>query len=368
MGKLIIYDRDFKLYALKLAQEKKRFRVAKELGIAICNIYKWSYEFQKYGDDSFCGGGCFKNIEEKSFSQHTRILKQKLKDTELELEIFKKARSYVLEGKPRIFYFIHENLDKYRLYRMCNVLGTSQLAYYKWRDKLLSPSQMRKSFIKQEITSIFYQYKEMYGNARISAELNSRGIKLSISQVGYYMRKIGLISKRSVQYKIKSSSPFIPYNPCVFPNLLNSGLKVEKISQVWASGIASLETNEKLLFLTIVIDVFDRKIIGWSLSEGLTTKETSLASWEMAVHTRKTKKGLIFHSNRSPQYANNSFTRKINSYKNVRQSMSRTGNRLDNSLVKSFFTSLKSELSNLNVSLTKDQIEKQLIRYIESRH
>lgn len=363
-----IYDRDFRVNAVKLALKTNRFKVAKELGIATTNIYRWQAELQKYGTDSFCGVGSFRTPEQKKNSELKRILKQKLKDTELEIEIFKSASKYILEGKPMIFHFIENNLDRYRLYRMCKVLGTSQFAYYKWRDKILSPKQMQAIFIEKEITSVFYEYKQIYGNAKISAELKGRGIKISVSKVTSHMKKLGLISKRSVKHKIKSASPFIPYNPYVFPYLLNSPFKVEETSQVWVSGIASIEIDEQLLFITIIMDLFDRKIIGWSLSNGLTTKETSLASWEMAVITRKTKKGLVFHSNRSPQYTNNLFTKKLNSCKNVIRSMSRTGNRLDNVLVKSFFASLKSELVNLNASLTKKQMEEQIVRYINNKH
>ncbi|WP_235830953.1 IS3 family transposase [Flavobacterium ustbae] len=368
MEKNKIYDRDFKVNAVKLALKSNRFKVAKELGIAITNIYRWQAEFQKYGADSFCGVNNFRTPEQKKNSELKRILKQKLKDTELEIEIFKSASNYILEGRLMIFHFIENNLDRYRLYRMCKVLGTSQLAYYNWRNKILTPKQMQTIFIEKEITSVFYEYKQRYGNAKISAELKSRGIKISVSKVTSHMKKLGLVSKRSVKHKIKSSSPFVPYNPYIFPHLLNSPFKVEETSQVWVSGIASVETNEQLLFLTIIMDLFDRKIIGWSLSDGLTTKETSLASWEMAVRTRKTKKGLIFHSDRSPQYANNLFTRKLKSFKGVMRSMSRTGNRLDNVSVKSFFVSLKSELVNLNANLTKGEMEERIVRYINTKH
>lgn len=104
------------------------------------------------------------------------------------------------------------------------------------------------------------------------------------------------------------------------------------------------------------------------MSDGLTIKETSIPAWEMAVHYRKTKKGLIFHSDRSPQYANKMFIRKLNSYKYITRSMSRQGNYLDNAVPKSFFTSLKSELVHSNMLLTKKQMEEKIFEYIENRH
>lgn len=362
MEKCKIYDRDFKVNAVKLALEKNRFKVAKELGIATTNIYRWQAELQKYGTDSFCGGGHFRNLEQKRFSELKRTLKQKLKDTELEIEIFKSASKYIPEGKPMIFHFIENNLDKYPLWKMCKVLGIREFTYYRWRDKILSPRQRQTILLEKEISSIFYEYKERYGNIKISAELQSRGFKLCSASVTLYMKKLGLISKVGRRHKSTSR-----YNPYVFPNVLNRQFNVEEPSQVWVSAITSVQVKKGLLFLTIIMDLFDRKIIGWSLSDGLTIKETSMPAWEMAVQNRVTKKELIFHSDRGIQYANKMFTHKLDSYKYIRRSMSRQGNHLDNAIPKSFFTSLKFELVDLNMLLTKKQMEEKIFEYIENR-
>lgn len=114
------------------------------------------------------------------------------------------------------------------------------------------------------------------------------------------------------------------------------------------------------------MDLFDRKVIGWNLKTGLTIKETSMPAWEMAVQNRTTKKGLIFHSDRSPQYANKMFNVKLNSYEHIKRSMSRTENYLDNGVPKSFFNSIKSALIDLNMLLTKEQMEEKVFTYIEN--
>ncbi len=124
--------------------------------------------------------------------------------------------------------------------------------------------------------------------------------------------------------------------------LLNRQFIADEPSLIWVSGITSLETSEGMMFLTIIIDLFDRKIIGWNLSTGLTIQETSIPAWEMAVLNRRTNKGLTFHSDRSPQYANKIFTRKLNSHGHIKRSMSKTANHLDNPIPKRFFTSFKS--------------------------
>nr|WP_315219797.1 IS3 family transposase [uncultured Flavobacterium sp.] len=367
MEKPKIYDRDFKVNAVKLALEKNRFKAAKELGIATTNIYRWQAELQKYEAESFCGVGQFRNLEQKRKAVLKITLTKKLQKVERQVEIFKSASKYILKGKPMIFYFIENNLDKYSLCGMCEVLGIIPGTYYRWRDKILSPRKGETILLEKEITSIFYEYKARYGNIKISAELQSRGIKLSPPSVTRYMKRLGLVSKLSSRHKSKSGSPFIAHNPCIFPNVLNRQFKADEPSQVWVSGITSLETSEGMVFLTIIMDLFDRKVIGWNLSTGLTIKETSMPVWEMAVQNRTTKNGLIFHSDRSPQYANKMFTLKLNSYKHIKRSMSRTENHLDNPIPKSFFTSFKSELTYLNILLTKKQMEEKISEYFENK-
>ncbi|MFH6987764.1 IS3 family transposase [Flavobacterium collinsii] len=365
MEKHKIYDRDFKVNAVKLALKTNRFQAAKELGVGTTNIYRWQAEFQKYGEaDSFCK--ChFRNPEQKRFVILRITLTKRLQKVERQVEIFKSASHYILQGKPMIFYFIENNLDKYSVCSMCEVLGIRETTYYRWRDKIVSPRKRETIFLEEEITSIFYEYKARYGNIKISAELRNRGIILSPPSVTRYMNRLGLVSKLSSRHKLKSGSHFVPHNPCIFPNILNRQFKADEPSQIWVSGITSLETTEGLLFLTIIMDLFDCEIIGWNLSEGLTIMETSMPAWEMAIQNCKPKKGLIFHSDRSPQYANKVFTRKLDSYKYIKRSMSRTENHLDNAVPKSFFISLKTELVSLNTGSTKKEMEEKISEYLE---
>ena len=368
MKKNTTYDRNFRVNAVKLALEKNLFKVAKELGVPSTNIYRWRDELQKYGTESFCGGGHFRNPEQKRLSELKRALKKKLKESELHIEIFKCATKYISEGKPMIFHFIENNLDKYPLWKMCKVLGIRTETYHRWKNNVLSPRQAQTIILQKQITSIFYEYKMIYGSGKISAELQSRGFKLKPAQVTFYMKKLGLRSKLNRKDNSKSNSTYIPYNPYVFPNILNRNFKVEESSQVWVTGITSVHTMNGLLFLTIIMDLFERKIIGWSMSDGLTIKETSMPAWEMAVLNQKINKELMFHSDRGIQYANKLFTNKLNSYKFIRRSMSRQGNRLDNAVPRSFFTSLKAELVDLDMLLTQKKMKEKIIEYIDCRH
>lgn len=360
MAKHKIYGREIKEKAVQLVLEKNRFKAAKELGVAHSVVYRWYEAYKKFGEESFCGK-IIRNPEQRRFNEQKRNLEKKLRDAELQVEIFKKASKHIAKGKPMIFHFIEDNLDKYPLWKMCKAVGILTGTYHKWKSQVKSPRQRLSLLLEQEVTAVFYEYKERYGNIRISEELKSRGIKLSPAQVTFYMKKLGLVSKLSTSNKTKCKTPFIPYNPCIFPNLLNRQFNAEKPAQVWASAITGIDTVTGLLFLTVIMDLFDSKIVGWSLSTGRTIKETSLPAWEMAVQDRKIEQELIFHSDRGPQYANKLFTRKLTSYKCVTRSMSRKGKHLDNAIPKKFFNSLKSELSLSDHPVTKKQIEEALI-------
>ncbi|WP_281225177.1 IS3 family transposase [Flavobacterium aquiphilum] len=363
MEKRKIYDRNFKENAIQLSSERGLRKASRELGTAPALISRWRQELLKYGTASFSGyGNCRLTPEEKIFSKQKIKLNRELKQSKLKIEIWKNGSKYISQGKLMIYHFIESNIDKYKLGIICNVLGVSKISYNKWKNRRISPTQRRINFLKEEITSIFFEYKGIYGSARIAAELQGRGFSIKKRQVAIHMRKLGLVSKIRRNYKLKTVSRF--NNPYAFPNILNQQFTVEEPSKAWVSGITRFQTEKELLFLTIIMDLFDRKIIGWSLSNGLTVKETTISAWEMAVQNRKIKTGLIFHSNRGIQYANKMFASKLDSYMFIRRSMNRIGNHSDNSICESFFTFLKSELVDLNMLLTREQIEEKIFEYL----
>ncbi|MFH6962146.1 IS3 family transposase [Flavobacterium plurextorum] len=348
------YDRNFKLKAIQLGSELGLRKASRELGIESSHISRWRREFLKYGEASFCGTGKSRlTPEEKLFSEKQRKLKIELKESLLKIEIFKNGHQYVSQGRLMTYHFIENNIEKYTLKKICKVFGVSRNAYIRWKSEVLSPTERRTNLLKKEITSIFFEYKKNYGSRRITAELRSRGFTISDRQVCSHMRELGLVSKLRGNYKFKNVSHSNPY---IFPNILDQHFTVEEPSKTWISGITRIQTTEGLLFLTIIMDLFDRKIIGWSLSNGLTVRETTMPAWAMAVKNRKAKAGLLFHSDRSAQYANKIFTRKLNSYKFIRGSMNRKGNHSDNSVCESYFASFKSKLADLNVLFNKEQM------------
>lgn len=257
--------------------------------------------------------------------------------------------------------FIKNNECIFPIEKMCNVLKLSSSGYYKWKNRSNSKRLLLKEKIKQQITLIYFSSKQRYASPRIAFELNVLGYKISRITEAKYMKELGLKSKLSKKFKVTTNSK---HNYLVVENVLNRNFIADKSSKSWVSDITYIQTKEGFLYLTTVIDLYDRKIIGWSLSKGMSTEETSLAAWRMAVKNRKIVDGLIFHSDRGVQYASRKFTNTLEFY-GVTRSMSRRGNCWDNAVAESFFKSLKTELIYGNKLITKEKMELEIFEYIE---
>lgn len=176
------------------------------------------------------------------------------------------------------------------------------------------------------------------------------------------MREEGLQSKIRRQWKVTTNSS---HNYPVSPNLLAQNFTVSRANEVWVSDITYVRTKEGWLYLTVIIDLYDRTVVGWSLSKGLSAKHTVIAAWKKATTNRRITQPIIFHSDRGIQYAYAAFRNYLNHSKLVTQSMSRKGNCWDNAVAESFFKSIKTELIYHHNYQTREQAELQIFKYIE---
>jgi transposase InsO family protein len=260
-----------------------------------------------------------------------------------------------------IFDFIKNHEKIFPIEKMCKVLKVSQSGYYRWKQNVISERKQKMIALKEKITAIYFESKQRYGSPRITIELNTLGYKISRITVAKYMKQLGLFSKLSKKFKVTTDSK---HSYLLVENVLNRQFSVSQPLKAWVSDITYIHTKEGFLYLTTIMDLYDRKIIGWSLSDGMSTNETTLASWKMAIRNRNVQNGLIFHSDRGIQYANNKFANVLESYK-ITRSMSRKGNCWDNAVAESFFKSLKTELIYGNKLITKEQMKLQIFEYIE---
>ena len=197
------------------------------------------------------------------------------------------------------YIFIKNHQQVFPIEKMCKVLEVSSSSYYKWKTKPISNRALKMNLIKEKITVIYFSSKQRYGSPRITIELISLGYQISRVTVAKYMRELGLRSKLCKKFKVTTNSK---HNYLVVENILNRAFTVTEPSKVWVSDITYIQTKTGFLYLTTIIDLYDRKVIGWSLSDGMSTEETSLAAWRMAIKNRPIQKGLIFHSDRGVKY------------------------------------------------------------------
>jgi putative transposase len=213
------------------------------------------------------------------------------------------------------------------------------------------------------IQKIHAKSRNTYGSPRIAKELRAQGMPVSRPRVARLMRCAGLRSIVARKYRVATTDSKHGFR--VAQNLLDRDFQTGIRGRAWVSDLTYIRTTEGWLYLTTVIDLADRAVIGWALSTNMTANDTSMAAWKMAVHNRPVTKDLIFHSDRGVQYACADFTKLLKAYPNVRQSMSRKGNCWDNAVAESFFKTLKSECTDHLNRLNMKQTGMAVFEYIE---
>jgi transposase InsO family protein len=248
---------------------------------------------------------------------------------------------------------------------MCLVLKVSRSGYYKWLSAVPSKRKLYQDFLKTEIKQVYQASKCRYGSPRITKELNMKGIQVSQPLVAKLMKIEQISSIVRKKYRVTTNSS---HHFAIVENKLNRKFEVEAKNKVWVSDITYISTKEGWLYLTTVIDLFDRKVIGWALSETMKAKDTTISAFKMATINRPLaeNKELIFHSDRGVQYACDDFKMALKQQKIVTQSMSRKGNCWDNAVAESFFKTLKTELIYHYRYQTKQQAALSVFEYIET--
>lgn len=256
-----------------------------------------------------------------------------------------------------------DHRQEFGVERMCKVFKISRSGYYDWLKRKPSKRALETQRLKEQVHTLYRGSKGRYGSPKITDELRDNGWKVSRPRVARIMRSEGLKSIVSKKFKVVTTDS--RHNLPIAKNLLNREFAAEAPGRKWVSDITYIPTRQGWMYLTIIMDLYDRKIIGWALSTTMAARDSVLAAWKMAVLNRSfIPDQLIFHSDRGIQYASSVFTGQLKQYK-VIQSMSRKGNCWDNAVAENFFKILKSELVkhvNFNSIL---QAKTELFEFIE---
>lgn len=250
----------------------------------------------------------------------------------------------------------------YPIEKMCKVLKVSRSCYYRWYSGGVSKRELENIKFTKLIKKIFYESKQRYGSPRIAAELRKQGYLISKVRVSKLMKLNYLRSKIKRKYRITTDSN---HSFSISKNHLNREFTPATLNEVWVSDITYVRTAQGWLYLTTIIDLYDRQVIGWALSSNLSTKRTIIPAWRMALSKRNITKPLIFHSDRGVQYASNLFRKHLKNNDLITQSMSRKGNCWDNAVAESFFKTLKTELIYHEKYESVLQAKTSIFEYIE---
>lgn len=251
--------------------------------------------------------------------------------------------------------------EQYPISKMSEVFKVSRSGYYSWLGRAPSKRAKQNKRLRRLIHAAWQDSGKSYGSPRIYNQLKLDGCTASRPRIARLMAKMGIASRiRKKWVKTTHSNHGWP----IAANLLDRNFAPEKLSEVWVSDITFIRSEQGWLYLTTVMDLSDRQILGWSLSNGMSAEETSMAAFKQAAGRRTPGNHLIFHSDRGVQYACDDFTEKLDKH-SITQSMSRKGNCWDNAPAESFFKTLKHELDMPDRFQNLQQARSAIFEFIE---
>jgi len=245
--------------------------------------------------------------------------------------------------------------------RLCTLLGVSRSGYYAWKSRRPSRRQREDAALLARIRAEFETSHRSYGRPRMVEELRELGFAVGHRRVGRLMRENGIQAVRTRKYRRTTG---VRHSFGFAPNLLEQDFTAQGPDEKWAADISYIETREGWLYLAVVLDLYSRRVVGWSVSNRM-KRDLALRALEKAIALRKPERGLIHHSDRGSQYCSNQYQMMLEKY-GIRPSMSGKGNCYDNAPVESFFKTIKAELVWSMRFETRQQAERTIYGYINS--
>jgi putative transposase len=244
---------------------------------------------------------------------------------------------------------------------MCRVLGVSVSGYHAFRRNRGSSRTRENLRLVTHIKAVHEESKRTYGSPRIHAELCSRGIRCGKNRVARLMRQRGIQAKHKRKFKATTDSN---HNLPIHDNVLNRSFEAVAPNRSWVADITYIWTREGWLYLAVILDLFGRRIVGWSMNERL-EKRLAIDALLMALGQRKPVGAIVHHSDRGSQYASKEYQALLRQA-GINCSMSRKANCWDNAVAESFFSTLKREWVQGKVYRTRAEARTDIFYYIET--
>ncbi|MBN2394632.1 MAG: IS3 family transposase [Anaerolineae bacterium] len=259
------------------------------------------------------------------------------------------------------FQFIADHRDEFPVRRMCKVLDVSRSGYYAWRGRPRSKREMANQRLYKKIKAVYNESHKTYGSPRIYEVLKQQDIACSENRVARLMRLRGLRAKKTKRFKTttkrdKAARPA--------PNLLERDFTADRPNHKWVSDITYIRTAEGWLYLAAVLDLFSRRIVGWAMSDRMTS-DLTVSALKMAVQQRQVDPGLLHHSDQGSQYTAQEYQQLLEDW-GIEVSMNGAGSWYDNAAMESFFGTLKGEWVYHHAYRTRVQARADIFYYIEA--
>ena len=256
--------------------------------------------------------------------------------------------------------FIRNHCKEYKIVRLCEVLEVSTSGYYDWLDKPESARSVKNRQLVEKIKHYHQRSRELYGSPKIYRDLVDEGEKCSVNRVARLMKVANIKSKMARKFVVTTNSKNT-LQPA--PDLVQRRFKVDEPDKTWVSDTTFIATREGWLYLAVIIDLFSRQVIGWAMS---TKNNTPLVqdALTMAIWRRGKVNNVIVHSDQGSTYASSDYQKQLLDNQ-LRCSMSRKGECLDNAVAESFFGTLKNELVYHEDFRTRSQARQSIFEYIE---
>jgi transposase InsO family protein len=243
---------------------------------------------------------------------------------------------------------------------LCRTVRVSTSGYYAWRKREPSERHKQDQALLSQIRQFFVCSKQTYGSPRIWKDLKEARISCGKHRVARLMRRAGLQAVVAPRFRVTTDSK---HSLPVVQNLLGRNFGAAEANVKWVSDITYLWTGEGWLYLAVVLDLFSRRVVGWSMQASM-DRSLVVNALQSALCQRRPEAGLLHHSDRGSQYASADFQSRL-SERGILCSMSRRGNCFDNAPVESFFGTLKQELVHRCRFATREAARREVFEYIE---
>ncbi|EAO4365389.1 IS3 family transposase [Salmonella enterica] len=344
---------EFRQEALKLAERIGVAAAARELNLYESQLYNWRSKQQNQLSSS---------EREQKMSAEIARLKRQLAERDEELAILQKGRDILREAPEMKYVFIENHQAEFNIKAMCRVFQVARSGWHVWHQRRhqINRRQRFRLVCDNVVREAFSDAKQRYGAPRLTDELRAQGYQFNVKTVAASLRRQGLRAKASRRFRPVS---YRKHGLPVSENLLKQDFYASGPNQKWVGDITYLRTGEGWLYLAVVIDLWSRSVIGWSMSSRMTA-QLACDALQMALWRRKCPENVIVHTDRGGQYCSTDYQSLLKRH-NLRGSMSARGCCYDNACAESFFHTLKVECIHGEDFVSREIMRTAVFNYIE---